>query len=360
MVYKDFSSRVAELQKEGTSWSEACTIARKEENELWDKWEAEIAFQGRHFHPRFPRSWKKGSTRYAINTAALKESDAQGERIPKCIYGNFIEFEDEVAEYEKSSGEKYNPAMDEEWVKRNKILRGEVAKWHTLEDGTVVIEELRNTHESAREETVRKQPLKPYRMLYLTKDLGVPEQWIPERERTEWERRVLRDFSRSKIYGVKSKWTVEYRDRIAFWYYKGMSILKRSRGDNRNPDYKRWAERFWDVYHSNADFPLDQESLYLTENNIESPKKIRKKTGTSRVLIRKVQKYYNLNKNRADRNYGENWDRVLIAFCESEALSRNEEREEKLMPYTVKEAEESVKKWWGWRPVLNELKRLEG
>ena len=69
-------------------------------------------------------------------------------------------------------------------------------------------------------------------------------------------------------------------------------------------------------------------------------------------LVETVQGYYNNNKGRKDRNYGENWLRVLIAF--------GAETSSTLKPYTVKEAEASLKKWHGWKPVLEALEKLEG
>ena len=72
---------------------------------------------------------------------------------------------------------------------------------------------------------------------------------------------------------------------------------------------------------------------------------------TSADLVETVRGYYELNRNRADRGYGENWLRVLIAFrAETHAT---------LMPYTAAEARASERKWPGWRPVREELERLE-
>ena len=66
--------------------------------------------------------------------------------------------------------------------------------------------------------------------------------------------------------------------------------------------------------------------------------------------MKRVQHYYDVNKNKAHRNFGENWLRVLIAFGEVE--------NDKLTPYTAREAMESENKWIGWRPIRKELERL--
>ncbi len=68
-------------------------------------------------------------------------------------------------------------------------------------------------------------------------------------------------------------------------------------------------------------------------------------------LVKKVRRYYRWNRGRADRNHGENWLRVLIAFgAETHAT---------LKPYTAAEARASELVWSGWRPVRIELERLE-
>ncbi|MCY4212519.1 MAG: autotransporter outer membrane beta-barrel domain-containing protein, partial [Gammaproteobacteria bacterium] len=72
---------------------------------------------------------------------------------------------------------------------------------------------------------------------------------------------------------------------------------------------------------------------------------------TSASLVATVRGYYELNRNRADRGYGENWLRVLIAFgAETHAT---------LAPYTAAEARMGERRWSGWRPVREELERLE-
>ena len=72
---------------------------------------------------------------------------------------------------------------------------------------------------------------------------------------------------------------------------------------------------------------------------------------TSAGLVAAVHGYYGLNRNRADRGYGENWLRVLIAFgAETHAT---------LAPYTAAEARAGERRWSGWRPVREELERLE-
>ncbi len=74
-------------------------------------------------------------------------------------------------------------------------------------------------------------------------------------------------------------------------------------------------------------------------------------TATSAELVKKVRGYYELNRGRADRNHGENWLRVLIAFgAETHATLR---------PYTSAEARVGEQAWDGWREVREELERLE-
>ena len=72
---------------------------------------------------------------------------------------------------------------------------------------------------------------------------------------------------------------------------------------------------------------------------------------TAADLISTVRGYYASNRNRADRNFGENWRRVLIAF--------GDETHATLTPYTAAEARASERVWSGWRPVRVELERLE-
>ncbi len=72
---------------------------------------------------------------------------------------------------------------------------------------------------------------------------------------------------------------------------------------------------------------------------------------TAAGLVATVRGYYASNRNRADRHFGENWRRVLIAFgAETHAT---------LTPYTAAEARASEAIWRGWRPVRVELERLE-
>ena len=73
---------------------------------------------------------------------------------------------------------------------------------------------------------------------------------------------------------------------------------------------------------------------------------------TSADLVEKVRGYYELNRSRADRGYGENWLRVLIAFgAETHAT---------LQPYTSAEAQAGESAWDGWVEIREELERLEG
>ena len=66
-------------------------------------------------------------------------------------------------------------------------------------------------------------------------------------------------------------------------------------------------------------------------------------------LVRTVRHYYEINRNNPGG--GENWFRVLIAFgAETHATLR---------PYTAAEAAEEAKRWGGWRPVLDALRKIE-
>ena len=68
-------------------------------------------------------------------------------------------------------------------------------------------------------------------------------------------------------------------------------------------------------------------------------------------LVATVRGYYQSNRGRPDRNFGENWLRVLIAF--------GAETSGTLEPYTAAEARAGEAVWRGWRPVRVELERLE-
>ncbi len=72
---------------------------------------------------------------------------------------------------------------------------------------------------------------------------------------------------------------------------------------------------------------------------------------TAAGLVATVRGYYQSNRNRADRNFGENWLRVLIAFGAETSAT--------LEPYTAAEARAGEAVWRGWRPVRVELERLE-
>ncbi|MCY4429983.1 MAG: autotransporter outer membrane beta-barrel domain-containing protein [Rhodospirillales bacterium] len=69
------------------------------------------------------------------------------------------------------------------------------------------------------------------------------------------------------------------------------------------------------------------------------------------AMVATVRGYYEGNRHRADRDHGENWLRVLIAFgAETHAT---------LTPYTAAEARQGEQVWNGWTPVRKELERLE-
>ncbi len=103
--------------------------------------------------------------------------------------------------------------------------------------------------------------------------------------------------------------------------------------------------------------PDDAASVAVTDNDDEpaesqlSPSLVTACEAASADLVKKVRGYYELNRDRADRNHGENWLRVLIAFgAETHAT---------LAPYTAAEARVGERAWSGWRPVREELERLE-
>ena len=73
--------------------------------------------------------------------------------------------------------------------------------------------------------------------------------------------------------------------------------------------------------------------------------------GPGDIIVKKVEGYYESNKNRADRGHGENWLRVLVAF--------GQYQERGLKPYSAAEAWESAKKWGGWKEIAQCLERLE-
>ncbi len=70
-----------------------------------------------------------------------------------------------------------------------------------------------------------------------------------------------------------------------------------------------------------------------------------------RPVVKRVEGYYEANKHRADRNHGENWLRVLVAF--------GQYQERGIKPYSAAEAWESAKIWGGWKEVAQALEGLE-
>ena len=95
--------------------------------------------------------------------------------------------------------------------------------------------------------------------------------------------------------------------------------------------------------------PDDEASVAVTDDDVPPPPPTCPATSTE--LVEKVRGYYELNRSRADRNHGENWLRVLIAFgAETHAT---------LQPYTSAEARAGESAWDGWVEVREELERLE-
>ena len=70
----------------------------------------------------------------------------------------------------------------------------------------------------------------------------------------------------------------------------------------------------------------------------------------SSETLAKVQRYYDINKNRAP-GYGKNWKRVLIAFGDTQ--------DSNLTPFTAAEAREREQRWSGWKPVREALECIE-
>ena len=70
---------------------------------------------------------------------------------------------------------------------------------------------------------------------------------------------------------------------------------------------------------------------------------------TDSTLVETVRRYHGMNSQRA--HYNHNWHRVLIAF--------GAETHPSLSPYTAAEARRGETRWSGWRPVRQELERLE-
>ncbi|MDE0006515.1 MAG: hypothetical protein OXQ29_27825 [Rhodospirillaceae bacterium] len=68
-------------------------------------------------------------------------------------------------------------------------------------------------------------------------------------------------------------------------------------------------------------------------------------------LVARARQYYEANKNRADRNHGLPWKRVLIAF---DAMV-----DDGAGPMTAAEARESERAWSGWRPFREALEKMQ-
>ena len=70
-----------------------------------------------------------------------------------------------------------------------------------------------------------------------------------------------------------------------------------------------------------------------------------------------AERYYEMNKNRADRRYGKNWFRVMVAFGDRSASDWP--RTGDAPPYTAAEARTSQGVWHGWKPFADALQCLE-
>ena len=84
-------------------------------------------------------------------------------------------------------------------------------------------------------------------------------------------------------------------------------------------------------------------------------------------LLARVRNYFESNRDRADRNHGCNWYRVLIAFGDKTSDQWQSDKSatdpdascSPLTAYTAAEAAESEKTWRGWKPVREALQEIE-
>ena len=84
-------------------------------------------------------------------------------------------------------------------------------------------------------------------------------------------------------------------------------------------------------------------NLHKTRPNLQSP------ITADPKIVDTVRGYWQANLNKP--NKGENWRRVMIAF--------GAEEDDGAGPFTVTEALDSEQIWSGWRPIREELERLE-
>ncbi len=78
------------------------------------------------------------------------------------------------------------------------------------------------------------------------------------------------------------------------------------------------------------------------------------------VLIKKVESYYDINKNKSNRNYGCKWYRTLVAFGYDNIPNYvGPDGSCSMTAYTATEAKKEEEVWSGWTPVREELEKIE-
>lgn len=93
-----------------------------------------------------------------------------------------------------------------------------------------------------------------------------------------------------------------------------------------------------------------------------TPVSAQQSTATPQSLIDRVEHYYDINK--SGRKHGCNWYRVLIAFGSTRPAYTlptyiGPDGSCSMVAYTADEARNGEKIWTGWRPIREELERLE-
>ena len=180
--------------------------------------------------------------------------------------------------------------------------------------------------------------------------------------KTKWEK-VLKNQDPNNTQKVLDSWDEKTRDFIAFLRVKRIKLLK-SHGplayqtkhvsgaitawldENRHPSLEPV-----EVVYKNFIQEYEKETNEIEKHEV--PYKI------PVDIISQVNRYYKANKGKKDRNYGENWLRVLIAFNNYQRIGLEKYPTKALKPFTAKEARDSLKKWDGWKPILEVLEELE-
>ena len=357
-IIQDGDSTVAALIKEGMTWEAAWAEASARLEETFERWEAENKVDFESGHPRFPRQWTKRGQTLVCNQAAYDDQASLANVTPVKCPVNWVELDDEIDAWEERTGKTYNPRMDTEWDKRNAILNGEVKTWHIDSDGFVQIKAM---HEKYVEPPKDDKP----DHLWLRPGFNASDdQIIPKEDWTVWERISVEEY-KFKNPVILAEWDRRTRDMAAFWLCVGMSRLLEAGADVQDSKYTDWHSWYWRARVNNR-WPPEKERHY--DKSVDpkedvpvpkSKKKERKQIGASRKLTRLARQYYEANKDKSSRNYGEPWLRVLIAFGEEEAVKANLKSKYPLKPFTSTEAWAEKKKWSGWAKFQTELERLE-